>query len=104
MLDYDSELVINDDGCTLVVAPRGEVDVFTAPQLVAALARATDAHEAIVCDLSAVEFVDSSGLRALILAQRADPARFAIARPSDTVKRLIELTATNGLFRIADND
>ena len=103
MLDYDSELVIDDDGRTLVVSPRGEVDVFTAPRLTEALARCTDAHESIVCDLSAVEFLDSSGLRALIFAQRAEPARFAIAHPTETVKRLIDLTGTAELFQCTDD-
>jgi len=102
VLDYDSELVIEDDGRSLVVSPRGEIDVFFAPRLVKAFAGCTDAHKSIVCDLSAVEFLDSSGLRALIFAQRAEPARFAIARPSETVQRLIHLTATTELFRRAD--
>ena len=42
------------------------------------------------------------GLTSAILAQRAEPTRFAIADPSDTVKRLIDLTGTTELFRHAD--
>jgi orotidine-5'-phosphate decarboxylase len=57
---------IQDDGETLLVQPQGEVDLLTAPQLSAAFLGCSDAHRRLVCDLSEVTFMDSTGLRALI--------------------------------------
>jgi anti-sigma B factor antagonist len=57
-------------GVTLVVV--GDVDMDTAPQLVAAVA-ALDSSSGLdlVIDLSQVDFLDSSGLGALVGAQKS---------------------------------
>ena len=90
---------IQDDGETLLVQPQGEVDVLTAPQLSAALLGCSDGHRRLVCDLSEVTFMDSTGLRALIEARRRDPVRFVLAGTSPQVERLLELTGTDRLFK-----
>jgi anti-sigma B factor antagonist len=92
-------LTITDDGETLVVKPRGELDLSTAPELAQAFARCSDGHRAILCDLSEVEFMDSTGLRVMITARQDEPDRFRIARPSEPVERLLELTGTTDFFR-----
>jgi len=93
------ELTINDDGQTLVVKPRGELDLSTAPEWAEAFAQCSDGHRAIICDLSEVEFMDSTGLRLMITTRQAEPDRFGIARPSEPVERLLELTGTTNFFR-----
>ena len=93
------ELTINDDGQTLVVKPRGELDLLTAPELAEAFAQCSDGHRAIICDLSEVEFMDSTGLRLMITTRQAEPDRFGIACPSEPVERLFELTGTTNFFR-----
>jgi anti-anti-sigma factor len=94
-------ITVNDDGQTLVVMPSGEVDMFTTPELAAALDQRANGHRAIVCDLSRVTFLDSTGLRLLLTVGREEPERFAIANPSETVERLLELTGMIGHFRRA---
>jgi anti-sigma B factor antagonist len=79
-----------------VVAPSGDLDLAGAPLLERALvdAQATDAP-AIVLDLRDVDFMDSSGLRTVIVAaQRAeeDASRFALVPGKAQVMRVFEIT------------
>jgi anti-sigma B factor antagonist len=94
-------ITVNDDGQTLVVTPSGEIDMFTSSELAAALDRRANGHRAIVCDLSRVTFLDSTGLRLLLTVGREEPERFAIANPSEPVERLLELTGMVEHFRRA---
>jgi anti-anti-sigma factor len=84
-----------DDGTTHVV-PRGELDLVTAPLLARALHEAEQtAERRILLDLSAVSFMDSSGLAAVLEAvQRgrdADDRRLRIEPGEGPVVRLLTL-------------
>jgi anti-anti-sigma factor len=92
------EIVVDDDGRTLVVRLVGEVDMYSAPDVAERLRGCTNGHREILLDVSEVEFIDSTALRMLIDAQRRD-ARFALRGHSLPVDRLIELTGTGSLFR-----
>ena len=79
------------DGDTHRISPCGELDLATAPDLEAELLRveATDA-DAIVLDLSGLDFIDSSGIRLVVMADarsRADSNRLSLLRPRDGVFR-----------------
>lgn len=63
------EVVPIDAGVILAVA--GEIDLLTADELSEALAVEVARRELVVVDLTAVEFLSSSGLAALALAHRA---------------------------------
>lgn len=59
------------DETTHVVAVRGEIDIFTAPEFKALISGAIDAgRDRVVVDLSAATFIDSSSLGVLISAHR----------------------------------
>jgi anti-anti-sigma factor len=78
-----------------VVAPYGELDLATAPDLQRAMdrAEATDARE-IVLDLSNLSFLDSTGLRLVIHADarsRSDGNRLRILRGTPSVHRVFDL-------------
>src|SRR4051812_19694995 len=79
---------------TLVLA--GEFDLAGIQRFEGALAAAeAAAPEVIVVDLTALEFMDSSGLRALVMAdRRANKAgwRFAIVPGPEPVRRVFEIT------------
>lgn len=82
----------------------GIVDVAGSPWLDRALLR-LDEHDPVDIDLSAVKFIDSSGLRCLLLGARRAHSRSATLRlvaVSDPVARLLELTGTEQLFTSAD--
>jgi anti-sigma B factor antagonist len=79
-----------DDG--LIAA--GEIDAHSVPALLAALDPLPVGGDVRV-DMSAVDFMDSSGLRALIDAhQRAESAgrRVVVVQPSKAVRRVIEIS------------
>jgi anti-anti-sigma factor len=85
------------EGDVCVVGLRGELDLAGAPALEAELARVMRGSglRAIVLDLSGLEFMDSSGLRAVVVAdQRAAAARvrFALVRGGEPVHRVFDIT------------
>jgi anti-sigma B factor antagonist len=91
------------EGDSVVVVVAGEIDLSTADQLDAAIrqAEATETDR-IVVDLSAMSFVDSTGLGVLLEAikrDRRDGNRLSFT-PSkhEGVVRLFALTCTTELF------
>ena len=80
-----SASVTADDG-DAVVTVLGEVDMATADQLRAAVTEAmTTWGGTVVVDLSGVTFLDSQGIRALLLVHKAcdiDAAQLSIRSPS----------------------
>ncbi len=78
------------------IAVRGELDIATAPELERELCDrlADPGCREIVLDLAAATFIDSSGLRVLLVASRAAEAAGGILRVlpgSGPVLRAIEL-------------
>ena len=64
------------DETTHVVAVRGEIDIFTAPEFKQRISAAIDAgRDLVVVDLGATTFIDSSSLGVLISAHRRLSAR-----------------------------
>jgi anti-anti-sigma factor len=81
------------EGEAAVIALMGELDIAGAKALEQELA-AVDA-EAAVLDLRGLEFMDSSGLRAIVMcAQRAQDAgrRFALVPGAAQVMRVFDIT------------
>jgi anti-sigma B factor antagonist len=83
------------DGVELLLV-EGEVDIATAPRLLAVLNQAVqDALQSLVIDLSAVGFMDSTGLALLINAHRRVTRRskgFAVVCPAGPLRRVFEMT------------
>jgi anti-anti-sigma factor len=78
------------------IALLGELDLASADELEAVIRNAeeTDVGE-IVVDLSAVSFIDSVGLNALLSAKRRSDGRLRyIPSCHDAVTRLLQLTGT----------
>jgi anti-anti-sigma factor len=88
------------------IALAGEVDIATAAHVEQELMRAeaTDAA-AIVLDLSELSFIDSSGIRMLVMADarsRADSCRLTLRRPPDNVLRVLRLSGVEERLPFAD--
>lgn len=80
----------------------GEIDAHTADVLRAELQPDADGHDVRV-DLSAVTFVDSSGLRVLLeahLALQQAGRRLVLVAPSRPVVRLFEVTGLAGALDV----
>jgi anti-anti-sigma factor len=89
------EVFIDGDGVCIV---RGELDEFTGSELEATLRGRPDIS---TIDLGEVSFVDSAGLRALLIArqERTDVgATIGIRRSSGAVRRVMRLAGVAHLF------
>jgi anti-sigma B factor antagonist len=90
----------------VVLAVNGDVDIATAPELRTRLARAVDGHPAVVVDLAAVGFMDSTGLGVLVAAyNRAAAAgrRLVIARPQRIVRNALHLVQVDSVIDVYDS-
>jgi len=82
-----------------VIAPRGELDLASAPQLEERLAGNIDT----ALDLSELSFIDSTGIRVLAsTAQRAQAEawEFSVRNPQPAVLRVIKLVALDQHLRL----
>ena len=100
----DLVLATGREGERAVLTIRGELDAYTAPGLEEQIAKllGEDVHE-IVLDLTDTTFLDSSGLRAILTAQRRlsdDHGQLMLRSPSEPVTRLLEITGLTDHFAI----
>jgi len=80
---------------TVGIAVRGELDMSAAPDLAEAIAGARSGDGTVLLDLSAVTFLDSSAIGALVAAGREfhqTGGRLQIGPRSDVVSRVLEIT------------
>jgi anti-sigma B factor antagonist len=95
-------LTAEPEGDRTVVAIKGELDAYTAPALEAEIARLMDdAVTGIVLNLAETAFLDSSGLRAILTAQRKlqdHHGSLTLRTPSEPVTRLLEITGLTEHF------
>jgi anti-sigma B factor antagonist len=104
-MDEPVRITTQDDGA-LDVALYGDIDFANSPAVREALraAVAQAAPPAIRVDLSAVTFLDSSGIAVLVIAHRlatAAKARFLVENASPAVHEHLRLTGLTELFGMA---
>lgn len=88
---------------TVVVHAEGDVDIATSVTLRAALIDAVAQSPSLVLDLGDVEFIDSTGLSALVLGhQRAQQAggTLILRRCTSSVERLLGVTGLDQVLTI----
>jgi len=89
-----------------VVTLRGEVDMSHEEELRAELRRAVAADaDGIVVDLSECEFIDSTGVRALLLSREAQesengPNGLAVAASSEQIMRILSVMGIDRVIPI----
>jgi anti-sigma B factor antagonist len=85
-----------DDGGRVVLSPKGKFNLVAAPPLKARIDELVAAGQArLVVDLHAVDFIDSSGLGALVgglKAARQQGGDLRIAAAGDQVRAVLKLT------------
>jgi anti-sigma B factor antagonist len=100
----DLVLSTDRDGNRAVLTVRGELDAYSAPGLEDQISRLIADHvEHVVLDLSQTTFLDSSGLRAILTAQRRlseGAGRMSLRTPSEAVTRLLEITGLTDHFNV----
>jgi anti-sigma B factor antagonist len=100
MIEFESRQ--NDDGVT-VVHPRGRLNMVAAPQLRELITAIVDGGATrIVVELSSTDFIDSSGLGALIAGlktARQAGGDLRIAAPTAQVETVLALTNLNRVLK-----
>ncbi|MEY2433161.1 MAG: hypothetical protein QOC92_2886 [Acidimicrobiaceae bacterium] len=92
-------LVITQENGRPQCAIRGEIDIETGPTVGQALASFIAIGEtSIDLDLSQVEFIDSRGIRELIVARRAG-LQMIITAASPAVRRTFAVAGIDGFLR-----
>jgi anti-sigma B factor antagonist len=93
-----------DDQAGRVIVVRGELDLFTAPELRERLHEHVERRgEDLVVDLSGCAFVDASGCQALLSAARrlqARGAQLAIVSPEPANARVFTVMGLDELFPV----
>jgi anti-sigma B factor antagonist len=95
-------------GDVAVITLTGELDVAGSAQLEHELDRTLTEHKptALVLDLSQLDFMDSTGLRFVVLADaraREESRRFALVRGNQDVHRIFEITRMADRLEILDS-
>jgi anti-sigma B factor antagonist len=88
------------------IAPQGRLDAVTVPALETVLAQAVQQGRVhLVIDLSAVHYISSSGLRALLSVRRqaqAGGGDVALYGLNSRVQEIFEMIGFDKLFRVFD--
>ena len=98
------ELSVHRDGGLVRLAAVGDLDLDSAPKLLTEVVRQLDAGMTeLVIDLTALEFIDSSGLGTLVgcwrRAQQAG-ATLVVANPGPDVSMTLEITGLDQILPI----
>ena len=104
LLTFETDTV----GDAVVIAMAGELDVAGSAIVEQELerVRADIDPRAIVLDLSDLEFMDSTGLRLVVLADvkaREDGRHFALVRGNEEVHRVFEITRMTDRLTFLDS-
>ena len=95
--------IVHVDG-TVRVAVRGEIDIASSDELRSALLGLSDqGARQVTVDLSDLDFIDSTGLGALIRVlkhYRAQGGDLKLASPTRPVQKVLEITSLDKLFQI----
>jgi anti-sigma B factor antagonist len=98
-------LDVDDRDDHAVVTATGEIDVETAGSLSDSVTEALAQAPRVLLDLSAVTFIDSTGLGVLVRAHRAAEARggfFAVVHPTPQNRKLVRVLGLDQLLHVYD--
>jgi anti-anti-sigma factor len=89
-------------GEAIVIAVSGRVDAGTAPQFEARILELiASGHLRLVIDLGDLDYINSSGLRALLVAGkrlRPQGGRLLLAAPRELVRQVLQISGFSSMF------
>ncbi len=91
------------DGEYYRVTAKGDIDLYSSPELRSAILKAIKRKEGVAIDLSGVGYMDSSGVATLVEGLKscaANHQEFVIERPSDAVVKVLQLARLDTLFKL----
>ncbi len=88
-------------GDTIRIAPKGNIDYVTAPELEAEISKVPEDVRAIELDMSGVPYISSAGLRVILNADEMMQERDGIKLTgvNNDVRAILEMT---GFYEILD--
>ena len=102
------EIEFKDIGEHKVISVSGEVDLYNVSELKKALFSVTDgSYSSVVVDLKDVNYMDSSGIGALVAGQkkmRAHNGKFALLNIHDDVLNILKLATLDKFFTIYESE
>jgi len=102
------EVKIKDHGEHKIISINGEVDLYNVSELKKVLFSITDgANSSVVVDMKNVNYMDSSGIGALVAGQKkmkAHSGKFALMNIHDDVLNILKLATLDKFFKIFENE
>lgn len=102
------EVTIKDHGEHKIVNINGEVDLYNVSELKKILFSVTDgASASVVVNMKNVNYMDSSGIGALVAGQKkmkAHNGKFALMNIHDDVLNILKLATLDKFFKIYDTE
>ena len=86
-----------------IVAPEGEINILTAPQLEETLSGGIEGIELLTVDFKACDYVSSAGLRVLLAAfkkLKSNGARMRLINVGENFTEVLENTGLDSVFDI----
>ena len=100
-MDDDLKLSTTKDGTTATVAAAGEIDISNVGDLRREVTGAAEGSDRVRLDLTAVEFIDSTGLGCLLELRstlRSRDVMLEIAAGDGPVRQAVEITGLGELL------
>jgi anti-sigma B factor antagonist len=102
------EIEFKDHGEHKIIKVSGEVDLYNVSELKKALFSITDGKfQSVVVDMKNVNYMDSSGIGALVAGQKkmkAHNGKFALINIHDDVLNILKLATLDKFFKIFDTE
>lgn len=102
------EISFRDIGEHKVIEVSGEVDLYNVSELKKALFSITDGkHNSVIVDMKNVNYMDSSGIGALVAGQkkmRAHNGKFALMNIHEDVLNILKLATLDKFFKIYETE
>jgi len=94
---------IKHQGDAAIIVLSGDIDLESSPRVRTALLDCVSLKTTVIVDLTAVSYIDSSGVASLVEAfqsARKGGTRFALAAVSEAALRVLELARLDKVFSI----
>ena len=95
------QYVISERPGAVLLSLAGEIDLSNSPQARKLILAQLDSGHALAVDLSAVSYIDSSGIASLVEGYqkaRSENLRFALVAVSDATMKVLQLARLDQVF------
>jgi len=95
-----------EEGRFVIVSLIGEVDLHYSPEARKNILEKLNSNNNVLVDLSAVEYIDSSGIASLVEGYqlaRGQQLEFGLVGVSDAARQVLELAKLDKVFQIRDS-